>query len=163
VQSGKRSLFSKTRPSRGVVFQHVLQTIFLQNKLYLLSPLRSKRATLYINVHGRVCCFGAAKPGRRAKSRRVFALGPVVHSIHIQTVTVNRIQLKPPPSPPYLQGTRPFGRSYYNVHSYCSEICSMWYLNGNTMRAYRHTRYVRSTGRPSAKCSLRSRTSRQQF
>jgi hypothetical protein len=45
--------------------------------------------------------------------------------IHIQLDTVNSIQVKPPPSPlfpplrqPYLQGTRPFGRSYYNVHSY---------------------------------------------
>jgi hypothetical protein len=62
VQSGKRSLFSKTRPSRAVVFQHVLQTIFLQNKLYLLSPLRSKRATLYINVHGEFAVLGLQNP-----------------------------------------------------------------------------------------------------
>jgi hypothetical protein len=120
VQSGKRSLFSKTRPPRAVVFQHVLQTILLQNKLCLLSPLRSKRATLYIDLDGRVCCFGAAKPGRRDQSRRVFALGPFCHTDTHTTKYSNSdtTQTSPPPCQPYLQGTRPFGRSYYNVHSY---------------------------------------------
>jgi hypothetical protein len=40
VQSGKRSLFSETRPSRADIFQHLLQTILLQNRLLFLSPLR---------------------------------------------------------------------------------------------------------------------------
>jgi hypothetical protein len=42
--------------------------------------------------------------------------------IHIQTNTVNPILIThPQPRQPYLQGTRPFGRSYYNVHSSASE------------------------------------------
>jgi hypothetical protein len=98
VQSGKRSLFSKTRPSRAVPFPTISPNIFLKNKLFFLLPLMSKRATLYIDLHGRVCCFGAAKPGRREKARYIFALGPVVHSIHIQPGTVTPIQLNPPPS-----------------------------------------------------------------
>jgi hypothetical protein len=118
VQSGKRSLFSKTRPSCADPFPSTSPNILLQNKLYFISPLRSKRATLYIDPHGRVCCFGAAKPGRREWARRVFAFGPVVHSIHIHQTTVTPIQLiHTPLRQPYLQGTRPFGRSYYNVHS----------------------------------------------
>jgi hypothetical protein len=116
VQSGKRSLFSKTRPSRVDPFHYVVPMNFLRNKLYLLSPFRSKQATLNIDTHGRVGCFVAAKPARRAKARYVFALGPVVHSIHIQTCTVKPVQIKPPhPRQPYLQGTRPFGRSYYKL------------------------------------------------
>jgi hypothetical protein len=80
LQSGKRSLFSKTRPSRAVPFPTISPNILLKNKLFLLSPLRSKRATLYIHPHGRVRCFGAAKPGRRDQSRRVFAFGPFCHT-----------------------------------------------------------------------------------
>jgi hypothetical protein len=80
VQSGKRSLFSKTRPSRVDPFHYVVPTNFLQNKLYFLSPFPSKRATLYIDPHGQVCCFLAAKPGRREKARRVFAFGPFCHT-----------------------------------------------------------------------------------
>jgi hypothetical protein len=108
VQSGKRSLFFQTRPSRADPFPETSPNNLLQNMLFLLSPFRSKRATLYIDPHGRVCSFGAAKPGRREKARHVFALGPVVHSIHIQPNTVTPIQLiPPPPRQPYLQGTRP--------------------------------------------------------
>ena len=99
VQSGKRSLFSKTRPSRTDPFRYVVPMNFLQNKLYLLSPLPSKRSTLYIDPHCRVGCFGAAKPGRREKARHVFAFGPVVHSIHIQPTTLKPIQSTPPLSP----------------------------------------------------------------
>jgi hypothetical protein len=63
-----------------------------QGMVCLLLPWRSKRATFYIDLHGRVCCFVAAKPGRREKARYVFALGPVVPTMHIQPTTVNPIQ-----------------------------------------------------------------------
>jgi hypothetical protein len=62
MQSGKRSLFSETRPSRADLFHYLLQTILLQNNLFFLSPLRSKQATLYIDPHGRVCCLGLQNP-----------------------------------------------------------------------------------------------------
>jgi hypothetical protein len=109
VQSGKRSLFSKTRPSRALPFPTISPNIFLKNKLFLLSPLRSKRATLYIHPHGRVRCFGAAKPGRRDQSRRVFALGPFCHTDTHTTQYSNSDTTHTTPSPlqPYLQGTRP--------------------------------------------------------
>jgi hypothetical protein len=144
VQIGKRSLFSKTRPSRADIFLETSPNILLQNKLYLISPLRSKRATLDIDPHGRVCCFGAAKPGRRAKARRVFAFGPFchtdTHTIHYSNS--HTAQTSPIPPQPYLQGTRPFGRSYYNVHSYLplpwknpeSAVCRRFLLSTDRSR-----------------------------
>jgi hypothetical protein len=101
VQNGKRSLFSKTRPSRADPFPSTSPNICLQNKMYLISPLRSKRATLYIDPHGRVCCFGAAKPGRRAKARNVF----IVWACHTYAHTIkysNSHTTHPTPSPPAL-------------------------------------------------------------
>jgi hypothetical protein len=49
------------------------------------------------------------------------------NGMHIQVGTVIALHINPPhlilPAKPYLQGTRPFGRSYYNVHSYLCGIC----------------------------------------
>jgi hypothetical protein len=101
VQSGKRSLFSETRPSRADLFPRLLQTILLQNKLFFLSPLRSKRETLYIDLHGRVCCFGAAKPGRRVQSRRVF-IAWACHTYAHTTKYSKSYTTHPTPSPPAL-------------------------------------------------------------
>jgi hypothetical protein len=101
VQSGKRSLFSKTRPSRADPFPSTSPNIFLKNKLFFLLPLMSKRATLYIDPHGRVCCFGAAKPGWRAKARRVFAFGPFCHTDTDNTAVTPIQIIPPPPRQPY--------------------------------------------------------------
>jgi hypothetical protein len=101
VQSGKRSLFSKTRPSRADPFPTFSPNILLQNKLFFLSPLRSKRVTLYIDLHGRACCFGAAKPGRRVQSRRVFIVW-ACHTYAHTTKYSNSHTTHPTPSPPAL-------------------------------------------------------------
>jgi hypothetical protein len=90
LQSGKRSLFSKTRPSRADPFPTISPNILLQKILYFLSLLRSKRATLHINLHGRVCCFCVKRPEWPVTILR--------NGMHIQTRTVIATHIKPPPS-----------------------------------------------------------------
>jgi hypothetical protein len=77
--------------------------------------------------------FAAAEPGRREKARYVFALGPVVHSIHIQTSTVNTIQVKSPNHRSRSLSSRqhlparyatPSVAAYYNVHHRHSSFIS---------------------------------------
>jgi hypothetical protein len=110
INFGSQKLdFSLTRLSRADLFQYEVCYKVRQHMVFLLLPLRSKRATFYINFHGRVSCFCVKRPEWPVTFLR--------NGIHIQIRTVNTIQIQPPnlpsslPRQPYLQGMRPFGRS----------------------------------------------------
>jgi hypothetical protein len=76
-----------------------------------------QRSTLTLMVE--LAVLGLQNPAGAQSPDAFLRSGLSVTLIHIQHTTVTPIQLLPPlPRQPYLQGTRPFGRSYYNVHSY---------------------------------------------
>jgi hypothetical protein len=101
MQSGKRSLFSKTRPSRADPFPETSPNNFLQNKLFLISPLRSKRATLYIDPHGAFAVLGLQNPAG-AKRPVTFLLSGLLSIPYTYNSYSNSHTTQTTPSPPAL-------------------------------------------------------------
>jgi hypothetical protein len=103
VQSGKRSLFSKTRPSRADPFQPVLQTYFYKIKrtCFRLSGRNEQRSTLTPMV-----AFAVLRLQNPAGAQRpvTFSFFGRVTPMHIQSPTVHpiQVQIKLPPTPPAL-------------------------------------------------------------
>ena len=123
IEKGCKVANARCSPKRGplapILFSMLFQCIYykINCTCFRLCCRNEQRSTSTPMVEFAV--FAAI--GLNGLSR--FCVRPVT-PMHIQILTVNPIQIHHPlhsPRQPYLQGTRPFGRSHYNVHSSASE------------------------------------------
>jgi hypothetical protein len=121
IEKGCKVANARCSPKRdhlAPTFSHIFCKLFyykINCSFFRLCGRNEQRSTLTSMVEFAVS--GLQNPAG-AYSPDAFLLLGRVTPMHIQSRTVKPIQVKlPPPCQPYLQGTRPFGRSYYSVPS----------------------------------------------